>query len=313
MGRYGIRHGQYVYRCPHHSCRGRIVEPQALPALAAIDWSLPGVRIGERAELGMDPLAEATLDRIRAGLRKYAVPILSPAGGTWRDQAAPATAPMPTRTTRENDGIAVPPQGPPLLVPVEGRPGKTAASAAGPMRTQTARNETGVAWPPFLVPLRGGGDKQRACGIDQPLRAVTSGGNHHGLVLAEPALPASVTGQRHLLVPYNGNGHARPVTDSLGTQPTRDRWSLVTGLPTETVAEVAAEVAAEVDLDQVRFRMLEPHEIKRAMAFADDYVLCGTAKRDLVRQLGNAVTPPVAELIVSALVECLSGEDLDTA
>src|SRR5215470_7806989 len=46
MGRY---RAQYLYRCPHHACRGQVVEPAVLPAAAAIDWALPGTRIGDRA------------------------------------------------------------------------------------------------------------------------------------------------------------------------------------------------------------------------------------------------------------------------
>ena len=45
------------------------------------------------------------------------------------------------------------------------------------------------------------------------------------------------------------------------------------------------------------FRMLQPHEIQAAMAFPADYVVTGN-KREKVKQLGNAVTPPVmAELL----------------
>ncbi|MFI9824601.1 hypothetical protein ACIHFC_29730 [Streptomyces sp. NPDC052013] len=36
-------------------------------------------------------------------------------------------------------------------------------------------------------------------------------------------------------------------------------------------------------------------------------------KRDKVRKFGNAVTPPVAEVIVSALAEAVTGEPLETA
>jgi hypothetical protein len=142
MGRH---RAQYLYRCPHHSCRGQVVEPAVLPAAAAIDWALPGTRIGDRAV----PLKPKTIARIEAGLRKYAIPVsvqtggpdrypgsrtrqvseppatctttttparalagaplMVPAGGTWRDEATPVTDPLPARTARENDGLAVPP------------------------------------------------------------------------------------------------------------------------------------------------------------------------------------------------------------
>jgi DNA (cytosine-5)-methyltransferase 1 len=98
-----------------------------------------------------------------------------------------------------------------------------------------------------------------------------------------------------LLVPYYGNGTARTVREPVGTLSTRDRYALVQG---------------EVDIDDVRFRMLEPHEIGRAMSFADQYIVLGN-KREKVRQYGNAVTPNCAEVIVAALVEAITGEDID--
>ncbi|MEV5347137.1 DNA cytosine methyltransferase [Streptomyces achromogenes] len=312
MGRY---RQQYVYRCPNTKCRNQVVEPETLPAAVAIDWSLPGQRIGDRTK----PLAEKTLARIRAGLDKFARPVMVPAGGTWRTEAVPVTDALPTRTTRENDGLAIPP----LLIPVEGRDGKEPNSANLPLRTQTARNETGLAWLPFIAELRGGGSVARSA--TESLATVTASGNHHGLVT--PDLPAFVMrnngskgdGREHctstveplrtlttmghqslvtwesLLVPYYGNGTARTVREPVGTLSTRDRYALVQG---------------EVDINDVRFRMLEPHEIGRAMSFADEYIVLGN-KRERVRQYGNAVTPNCAEVIVAALVEAISGEEID--
>ncbi|MCX4707172.1 DNA cytosine methyltransferase [Streptomyces sp. NBC_01373] len=279
MGTYG-RNGQYWYRCPNVKCRNAIVYPEVMPASAVIDWSIQGRRIADRDE----PLADATTERIARGIAKYATPFTVPAGGTWRTDPVSVNEPMPTRTTRETDGLAVPP----LLVPTEGRDGKVATSAEAPMRTQTARNETGLAIPPFQISLRGGGAKKTAYSVDEPVNTVSASGNHHGLV----------TGQR-LLIPYYSTGTARTVEEPVGTVTTRDRWSL-------------AEVEENVDLGDVRFRMLEPHEIQAAMAFPDAYIVTGS-KRDKVRKLGNAVTSPVAEVIVSALVEAVTGEPLETA
>lgn len=272
MGRY---RQQYLYRCP--SCR-TVVEPEALPALAAIDWSIPGQRIGDRAR----PLAEKTLARIKAGLEKFSVPMMVPAGGTWRNEASTVLEPMPTRTTRENDGLAVPP----ILVPVEGREGKDAATALAPLRTQTARNETGLAWLPFIAELRGGGSVARP--VTDALATVTASGNHHGLV-------APAGAQEHLLIPYYGTGVARTVRQPMGALSTRDRYALVKG---------------DINVDDVLFRMLEPHEIGRAMSFADDYIVLGS-KRERVKQYGNAVTPNAAEILVCALVEVITGEDIE--
>ena len=47
------------------------------------------------------------------------------------------------------------------------------------------------------------------------------------------------------------------------------------------------------------------------MAFTPDYIVLGN-KRQRVRQYGNAVTPPVAEVLMSALVEAITGQDLET-
>jgi DNA (cytosine-5)-methyltransferase 1 len=279
MGRY---RAQYVYRCPRVSCRNSIVEPNVLPAAVAIDWDIKGQRIGDRAR----PLADKTMARIEAGWRKFGRPAIVPAGGTWRDTATPLDEPMPCRTTRENDGLMVPP----LLVPVEGRDGKEASSANSPLRTQTARNETGLAWMPYMVELRGGSSDARS--ILAPTAAVTASGNHLGV--ATPPDTESVDWQS-LLVPYYGNGYARTVAEPVGTLSTRDRYALVKG---------------DVNIEDALFRMLEPHEIGRAMSFADDYVVLGS-KRERVRQYGNAVTPNVAEVIVCALVEAITGEEID--
>jgi DNA (cytosine-5)-methyltransferase 1 len=352
MGRY---RQQYVYRCPQVKCRNQVVEPETLPAAVAIDWSLPGQRIGDRAK----PLADKTLARIEAGLKKFARPIsleaagntferrpgvrtwpidaplttqtttatkamayepfMVPAGGTWREAPSPVSEPMPTRTTRENDGIVIPP----LLIPVEGRDGKEPASANAPLRTQTARNETGLAWLPFVAELRGGGSVARSVG--DALATVTASGNHHGLVMPdtaamvmrnnsargdsgylstpvdEPLRSLTTAGHQslvtweHLLVPYCGTGTAKTVAEPIGALSTRDRYALVKG---------------DVDVNDVLFRMLEPHEIGRAMSFADQYIVIGS-KREKVRQYGNAVTPNAAEVIVCALVEAVAGEELD--
>ena len=304
MGRY---RASYLYQCPHRGCRP--VEPDVLPALAAIDPTIPAQRIGDRAR----PLAEKTMNRIRLGAERYWLPLLVPAGGTWRDNAISLDEPMPARTTRDTDGLALPP----LLTPVEGRDGKTATPATDPYRTQTARNETGIALPPFMVTLRGGGSQSAAYSAADPLGAVSAGGNHHGLAIPD------------LLVPYYGNGQASTTGNPLGALSTRDRYALVMrctnnrgdGAAMSTpVTEPARTFTASgrqalltgptLDLDDIRFRMLEPAEIGRAMAFREDYTVLGS-KRDQVRQYGNAVTPPVAELIVSALTECVTGEALE--
>ncbi|GLY32014.1 DNA cytosine methyltransferase [Kineosporia sp. NBRC 101731] len=317
MGRY---RQQYVYRCPTVSCRGQIVEPVFVPAAAAIDWTLPGTRIGDRAK----PLADKTLARIRAGIEKYARPIsleaagntferrpgvrtwpmdeplktlhtsaskalavppmLMPAGGTWNDTGQPLSQPMRARTTRETEGVLVPP----LLVPVEGRDGKQAGAVAEHLRTMTTRNETGLLIPPFITELRGGGSDHRP--ISESLATITASGNHHGLVTMQAwaAMYGYDSGALR-------NHHQMPMP----TQTTVQGDGVLTGQGLPAVEDCL-------------FRMLEPHEIHAGMAFVPGYIVLGS-KRDKVKQLGNAVTPPVAEVLVSALVECISGEPIERA
>ncbi|GIF74157.1 MULTISPECIES: DNA cytosine methyltransferase [Asanoa] len=326
MGSYGR---QYIYQCPQLRCRGREVFPEVVPALSAIDLSNPGVRIGDREARGMKALQPATTSRIEAGKVRHWGPLLVPTGASRRghgDQGAvPLTTPTLPRTTRESDSVDLPP----LLVPVEGRPDKTAAPATGPMRTQTTRAETGVAMP-FITPLRGGGSKTASYPVTQPAGTVTASGNHHGLVLPpaflmrnntggaemctpvdEPARTVTtaghqslVTWQDALLVPYYGAAEsAIPAAGPSGALTTRDRYGLA--LPPQ---EVLTELP---DLADIYFRMLLDYEIGKLMGFHPSYRNEAKTQRARVRLYGNAVVAACAELIVSALVECMTGAQLE--
>ena len=274
FGRYG-NHGQYVWRCPTTGCRGNRVYPNVQPAATAIDWAAPGARIGDRST----PLADKTLQRITAGLDRYARPMMVPVGGTWRTDALPLDQPMPARTTRENDAVTVPPLPEdgrmPLVVALEGR--ATVAHVRPvdqPLRAQTGRHQDAL-----VVPMRNHGIARPADA--DPLPTVTAAGNHHGL-LTWP----------QLLVPYYGTGRARPVNEPMGALSTVDRYGLLD---------------TQIDVMDCLFRMLEPHEIQAGMAFASDYTILGT-RRARVRQAGNAVTPPAARDLIAALVETVTGQ-----
>jgi len=334
MGRY---RSQYVYRCPRVTCRNRVVEPEFAPAYTAIDWSLPGKRIGDRAK----PLAGKTMARIEAGIKRFARPIHVEAAGHTYDstsgrhpqhgqpggyvRAWPVDEPLKTLHTDPTKAVIVPP----LLVPVEGREGKVAQTADRPLRTQSTRSETAiVAVPPLLVPaggtwnddaspvgqvmrarttreaealvtvppffaeLRGGGSVARLA--SEALATVTASGNHHGLVVPDAA--GDAWSAWAALYAYDAG--VRDIGRPLPTQTTLEGDALLTGvLPS---------------VDDCLFRMLEPHEILAGMAFFADYVVLGN-RRERVRQAGNAVTPPAAEVIVSALVECITGEALEDA
>jgi DNA (cytosine-5)-methyltransferase 1 len=237
---FGKYRAQYVFRCP--SCAA-VALPYAWPAAAAIDWSLPAPRIGDR----LRPLAPATLRRIRAGLERYGPAAIVQAAGHTYERAGyyrtwPLWQPLGTQTTTIQHG---------LVVDTAYATDDRVRSSQEPLATQTARQT----------------------------QALVTARDHHALL----SMP--------FLTDYHGQGGAQPVSDPSGTVDTRDRRALV-------------EPAWAVE--DCGFRMLEPHEIGRAMAFADDYIVLGN-KRDRVRQYGNAVTPPVMGEILRRCIDSLSG------
>lgn len=317
QARPGRYRSQYLYRCPNVACRNDVVEPAWLPASSIIDWSNPGTRIGDRAK----PLAEKTMRRIQVGIERYWSPIHVEHGGNQYDaadpkhvgfgdpssyyRAWPASEPLRTMHTRESKAIAYMP----VMVPVEGRDGKQPMTMVDALRTQTTRNESGLAFPPFLAELRGGGSTARPAA--DPLATVTASGNHHGLVM-----------------PYYGNGRTAPTGEALSTVTTVDRHALIhrhnnnrgdqsamttpSGEPLRTITTAGHQSVLQadhptIDIEDVRFRMLEPSEIKQAMAFPADYVMAGN-RREQVKLSGNAVTPPAARDLVATVVHALTGE-----
>lgn len=205
-----------------------------------------------------------------------------------------------------------------LLVPVEGREGKQAAPVVDPLRTQSTRNETGL-----VVPLRNHGVAKPT---SQPIDTVAANGNHHALVVPAEQCWASgrprstscgaptredvfygvycqcergergVDARADALVMRNNEGGAEmstPINEPIRTLTTGGHQSLI-----------EPSVPISLDVDDAGFRMLEPHEIMRGMAFAADYNLLGT-KRDKVKQAGNAVTPPAARDLGHAVAEFL--------
>ena len=139
----------------------------------------------------------------------------------------------------------------------------------------STRDRFGVA---FITELRGGGSDHRP--VTEPLATVTASGNHHMLV-------------RHNSSKGDGGEMCTPASEPARTFTTAGHQSLV-GWQRE-VPEV----------EDCTFRMLEPAEIQAAMAFRRDYRVRGT-RREQVRQLGNAVTPPAAEWLIRAVVTSLT-------
>jgi DNA (cytosine-5)-methyltransferase 1 len=246
--------------------------------------------------------------RIQAGIDRYWAPLIVEAAGNTYDaanpkhpghgrpdgymRAWPVTDPLRTVHTTMSKAIAV---------PVEGRDGKQAAPVEHPLRTMTTRNETGLA---FIAELRGGGSKHRP--VSDPLCTVTASGNHHGLVTTyygngstvrtEDALPTCTTVERHGLITPSGGTWREKATTTAEPIPTR------TTRETDGIA-----IGPAIDINDVRFRMLEPREIVAAMDFPGEYVVLGN-RREQVRMAGNAVTPPAARDLVGVVAEALGVE-----
>lgn len=266
--RWGRYRAQYVYRCPSTSCRNQIVEPGWLPAAYAIDWSIRGQKIGDRAR----PLADKTMARIKAGLEKHGPKRLSIDAVRGAPIISDVDAdPFATQTTSYTRG---------LMIPVEGRLGKWAQTTEEAMRTQTTRNETGLLTTPghhMLMEYYGNGGTR---GVDQAI----------------PTIPtvdrfAMITTMRGTSAGHLANS-SKPATDPLGTLTAGGNHH---GLTEWTAADIA----------ECEFRMLEPHEISAGMAFPKDYIMTGN-KREQVKQAGNAVTPPAARDIGTVALASLA-------
>ena len=167
---------QYLYACT--TC-GTIVEPGWLPAAAAIDWSLPAQRIGDRER----PLSDKTMARIREAIRRFSTRenhgiVVEAAGNTW-DMASgsgnhylrawPTSEPLKTIHTTATKA---------LLMPYYGA-SRGGQDVSEPMPTVTTVERHA------LVMLRG---QNRPKLPSEPLDTIAAGGNHHALVNLDKAV-----------------------------------------------------------------------------------------------------------------------------
>ena len=158
--------------------------------------------------------------------------------------------------------------------------------------------------PPFMVQFH---NNQHAKGMDEPMTTIASSGAHHGLIMGAPFLMSY----------YGSNGNHRQLDEAMGTLTATERHALVQvpfllgyangDGPAKTAVDTLRTVHTEngqalaqpngVKVEDCYFRMLQPHEIGRGMAFPESYVVLGN-KREKVRQYGNAVTPVVMKQIL---------------
>lgn len=92
------------------------------------------------------------------------------------------------------------------------------------------------------------------------------------------------------LVPYNRTSTICSVEEPLRTLTTRDRFGLAVPSPGRPVG----------------FRMLQPHEMAAAMGFPKGYRFSGS-KKEVVRQIGNAVEVGQARALCGAILRAMQG------
>ncbi|PJK29936.1 DNA cytosine methyltransferase [Minwuia thermotolerans] len=243
------------------------------PAREIIDWSLPSESIFTRAR----PLSEKTLARIAAGLAKFGGAAAEPFlvvlrnhcdargldPGSWPGAGLPpADANLQGSLTGSPPAMVIGQHGGATARPVD-RPVPTIATLGAVSLVE-----------PFMVPNFGERDGQppRVHALDDPLPTVTSRGAGN---LIQPMLTAY----------YGANAGCKPVTEPMDTVTTKDRFGLV-----------EPDAGPPVD---IRYRMLQPHELAGAMSFDADYDFAGT-KTEIKRQIGNAVPTRTAEALIGA-------------
>jgi DNA (cytosine-5)-methyltransferase 1 len=344
LRRWGLYRQQYIYACPRCAAIveptafpaytaidwtlpsqriGDRTRPLAEKTLARIrrgiekygrtpvlvPLSYPGADRAGHSVDGVFPAqtARASVGLAHSFLAQLAGHAYEREGSTCRSRSI--EDPMRTQTTTASEGL--------VLVPLVGanRAHGVPRPVDQPMQSQCTATHLYVLGMPFVAELRGGGSNERP--VDDPLSTVTAAGNHHMLVHPDAVVVSNytpgrawraseeplgaVTGIDHhgllewpaFIDTYNGQANPRHVAEPLTTATTKDRHALV---------EHPGELP---EVEDCYYRMLEPHEIQAAMAFAPDYIVTGN-KREQVKQLGNAVTPPVMTMIVERLVESLS-------
>jgi DNA (cytosine-5)-methyltransferase 1 len=185
-------------------------------------------------------------------------------------------APAPTITAANRGEIAVVQ---PMLMNIDRQ-----------LPDQALTSHERVAFPPLIVPNKGErpGQEPRYMMCDRPFWVYTATGNPGTLV-------------QGMLVGYNGNGQAHPVSEPARTQSTRDRYLFV--IP------VVLEDGSLARLD-IRHRMLHWREGARIMGFPEEYDFClgrmvevpGRRPRkitqtDIKKMVGNAVETNMARAL----------------
>jgi DNA (cytosine-5)-methyltransferase 1 len=176
--------------------------------------------------------------------------------------------PLGTLTTSPSKGLVEP-----FIIDVNHGGGNQSRSQSieEPLKTVTTKRNKAVI-EPFVLGQFG---ERRCRSVDKPLATITT--TSRGVGLVEP-----------FLTKYNGTAKAQSVNEPLDTVTTKDRFGLV-------------ETSQGTYRLDIRFRMLEPHELAAAQGLAG-YKFTGK-KCDVVKQIGNAVPKGLATSLCAELIQ----------
>jgi DNA (cytosine-5)-methyltransferase 1 len=221
--------------------------------------------------------------------------------------------PISTVVTKARHGVAEP-----FLVELRGTGAdqidSTARHLDRPAPTITAGGVHLGLVSPFLIKTANGhspADESRVKSLDEPMPTVC--GNRGDVALIEPhLLPQQSDGRLRplsepcptvatsgaialvepFLVSFYGNGQAHDLSEPSPTVTCKDRFALV---------RPVVEIDGNRYLLDIRFRMLQPHELALAQGFPADYRFTGN-KTEQVKQIGNAVPRRLARALVAAAI-----------
>ncbi len=173
---------QYTYACP--LCQRRVL-PATQAASTIIDWEMPITKIKDRTR----PLNDKTMNRIRAGIRKFGTrPDVIDLGYRSGDRVYSIDKPMPTQTTHQTMMLAQP-----FISEMYGN--VTNRSVNDPLGTvMTVQKHMLVNPSAFIGSYYGGRDA--VASVNDPLPTITTFNNQHMLV--EPGIDLSEVGVRML-------------------------------------------------------------------------------------------------------------------
>jgi DNA (cytosine-5)-methyltransferase 1 len=264
---------QYFYRCP--ACHSEVT-PYYYAAFNAIDFNIPTVRIGDRQE--KDRLVPKTIERIRYGLEAYGRdPLIVTGRYTSGVECRVKNAlgdPIPTQPGDSSHAVVLP-----WIIDTahSSGNGKYSYSSKDPIPTQTTRQTLGVV-SVFLTKNYGGAANPKFMNVamHHPTGTITTS-DHHALIEAKTFVSY-----------YYKTNQASGLAEPLNTMTAMQKASLV-------------QFLESLKVEDLYYRMLQPSEIGKAMSFRRGYVVLGN-NRQQVKQYGNAVTPPVMEMLIKRCV-----------